>query len=78
MDLRQADDERLLRIDRAADDALYRLHEGTGRQDRIVAEMRHGRVRAGAFERQFEIVDGRHLRPDARRRSSRAATPGQL
>jgi hypothetical protein len=67
MDLRDADNKRLLRIDGATDDPLHRLHEGTGRQNGIVAKLRHGRVRARAFERQFEIVDGGHHGPDAYR-----------
>ncbi|BCH16315.1 hypothetical protein MesoLjLa_31660 [Mesorhizobium sp. L-2-11] len=61
VDLGEADDQRGLRIDRAADDALDGLDKGARGQDRVVAELRHGGMRAKTLEAQLEIVDGRHL-----------------
>ena len=65
VDLGDADDQRRLRIDRAADDALHGANERAGGQDRVVAEMRHRGVGAGAGEAKFEHVDGGHHRADA-------------
>jgi hypothetical protein len=64
MDLRQADDDRRLGIDRPADDTLRRADEGASGKDRIVPEMRHGGMRA---EARKPDLDRRHLRADAGR-----------
>ena len=67
MHLRQADNQRCLRVDGAADDTLNRANELSRGEDRIVTKMRHGGMRTGAGKAKLEVVHGRHHRSDARR-----------
>jgi hypothetical protein len=76
VDLGEAEHNGGERIDRAADDRLRLGNEAAGGHERVVAEMRHRRMRPGPAQRDGEIIARRHLRPNARgERAERQAGP---